>query len=263
MSDSSDDDYIQDMIESKIYPTHSLLSSYMDDYIEFEEGSNFLPHHNRGVKMLEEIFRYEKFKNDDYNDSSTFNDSSINNIALFLPSKKNNENNLTPNKKIYFKCEKRIRTRERNINNRYDNMKKKITRHFFNTFLVGEINRIIKESGSHLKFRKFPRNFFNNLNDKTINTIWNLTLENIMTKDLYLSKNSDSNNLHNSDVINKLKSEENKDIIEKMGIKKEIKNLFEEYLESKYYRKKIESVGEKFEEKYVEKYDYYSKHFVK
>ena len=214
----------------------------MDDNSENEEKSNFL---------FAQYFKDEgeKYYNYDHINSSTVIDSSNKNIDLLLSSEKNNKKNLTPNNKKLFATHKEEKKISRDINNRYDNMKKKIARHFFNTYLV-------KKRGGYLKLKKFPRNFFGKLNEKAIKSIWNSTLEDILKdNELYLP---------NSDVIDELKLEEDKNIMDKSGIlNMEVKNLFEEYLESKCYDKKTKSIKEQFGEDYGKKYDYCSKNFVK
>ena len=214
----------------------------MDDNSENEEKSNF---------SFPQYFKYEggQYKNDDHINSSTVIDSSNKIGELLLSSEKNNKKNITPNYKkpfVIYKEEKKI---PRDINNRYDNMKKKIARHFFNTYLV-------KERGGHLKLKKFPRIFFNNLNEKTIKEIWNLTLEDILKdNELYLP---------NSDAIDELKLEEDTNIMDKSGIlNMEVKNLFKDYLKSDCYNVKTKSIKQQFGDKYAENYEYCSKNFLK
>ena len=253
MRDSFDLDFDHLNIANKEQHPLTLMnnsSKSMDDNSENEDELNYL---------YPQYFKCEgeKCKNDDYINYSTVNDSSNKNIELLLSSEKNNGKNQTPNNKKPFIIYKE---RIRNINNRYDNMKKKIARHFFNTYLI-------KERGGHLKFKKFPRTFFNNLNEKAINDIWNSTLENILNKkELYLSNKSNSINdyLPNSDIIDELELEEDNNIMNKSEVlKKEIKDLFKEYLVSDCYNEKIISIEKKYEKNYVDNYKYYSTHFVK
>ena len=226
---------------------------------------------NLQYRIVEEgISEPEESKNDDKIYFNPENHNSYENLVSPSSVEKNNEKN----RPKIFKINKCIKTnsflskkREKKKRIRYkdkDNIKNKIARDFFNTYLIEQINHIIKKEGSYLKLRKFPRNFFINVIEKKNEEIWNLNLENIIEKrDLYRRKNKDSNN-PNLDMINKLKSEESKNIMKKLGIlKNEIKNLYKEYLESEHYNMtKLPSIKKQFDIDYFEKYKNCSGNFI-
>ena len=56
-----------------------------------------------------------------------------------------------------------------------DNILNKISRGFFNKYLIGKLNEILKLSGSILYFQKFPQIFVMNVIKKKNQGIWNMT----------------------------------------------------------------------------------------
>ena len=184
-----------------------------------------------------------------------------------LSSEKSTKDKTKKNKIQIFKIIKL----KKSLGERYikkDNIVIKIVRHFFNNYLVNEITKIIKDLGSKLYFDKFPQNFILNTvkkNDK--DNIWRMKLiEIFLDKELY-TKEDKIHFARNKDVLEHLKSENNKNILEdskfNIILNKTISDIFNEYLISNEYEQKIRSIKRKYEKEYVDKFQEYSKNIIR
>jgi len=138
---------------------------------------------------------------------------------------------------------------------REDNCRCKIGRNFFNAFLIFEIiNPLIKQNGSNLYFEKFPQKFVRKASNKKNNRYLGKNLEDLLTKEeLYEEeeKKKGGNFMHNCNALAQLKNNDDNNNIfglnEYLG--KNYRELYEEYLKSETYEKKItDEKGQKLEE---------------
>jgi hypothetical protein len=146
-----------------------------------------------------------------------------------------------------------------------DNMRKKIKRGFFNTFLIKFLNKVLKSIGSHKYFEKFPHNFINDVHQKRNKEIFEMTLEGIFMKEaLYLheKKNGFNNYLRNLDVLKSEEVKENEEI--KKTLNKSIRKFYEEYINSVEF--KIDEINrlrkKEMNDDYIKRYIYLANHFI-
>ena len=120
-----------------------------------------------------------------------------------------------------------------------DNILAKIIRHFFNNYLVNEITNIIKDLGSKLYFDKFPQNFI-------LKAVKMKLIEIFLDEELY-TKEDKINYARNKDVIEHLKSEKYKNILEdskfNIILNETISDIYNEYLVSNEYELFYEVYG--------------------
>ena len=146
-----------------------------------------------------------------------------------------------------------------------DNMRKKIKRGFFNTFLIKFLNEVLKSIGSHKYFEKFPHNFINDVHQKRNKKIFAMTLEGVFMKEaLYLheKKNGFNNYLRNLDVLKSEEVKENEEI--KKTLNKSIRKFYEEYINSVEF--KIDEINrlrkKEMNDDYIKRYIYLANHFI-
>ena len=147
-----------------------------------------------------------------------------------------------------------------------DNMRKKIKRGFFNTFLIKFLNKVLKSIGSHKYFEKFPHNFINDVHQKRNKEIFAMTLEGVFMKEaLYLhpkKKNGFNNYSHNLDVLKSEEVKENEEI--KKTLNKSIRKFYEEYINSVEF--KIDEINrlrkKEMNDDYIKRYIYLANHFI-
>ena len=146
-----------------------------------------------------------------------------------------------------------------------DNMRKKIKRGFFNTFLIKFLNEVLKSIGSHKYFEKFPHNFINDVHQKRNKKIFAMTLEEIFMKEALYSHektNGFNNYLRNLDVLKSEEVKENEEI--KKTLNKSIRKLYEEYINSVEF--KIDEINrlrkKKMNDDYIKRYIYLANHFI-
>ena len=137
-----------------------------------------------------------------------------------------------------------------------DNIRRKIKRGFFNLALIKKLNEKLKRIGSNIYLKKFPQNFVSDVNQKRNKEIFGMTLGEIFCKkELYLRENKEglNNYINNLKVIEK---EEVKNKEFKKILKKPIRELYEEYINSNEFNViEINRLKEKkIEDKYIEKY---------
>ena len=146
-----------------------------------------------------------------------------------------------------------------------DNMRKKIKRGFFNTFLIKFLNEVLKSIGTHKYFEKFPHNFINDVHQKRNKKIFAMTLEGVfMEEALYLHEktNGFNNYLHNLDVLKSEEVKENEEI--KKTLNKSIRKFYEEYINSVEF--KIDEINrlrkKEMNDDYIKRYIYLANHFI-
>ena len=206
------------------------------------------------------ILNIKDSKKSDVNDSNVI-------CYIDLSSEKSTKDKTKKNKIQIFKIIKL----KKSLGERYikkDNIVIKIVRHFFNNYLVNEITKIIKDLGSRLYFDKFPQNFIlNTVKKNNKDNIWRMKLIEIFSdKELY-TKEDKIHFARNKDVIEYLKSENNKNILEdskfNIILNNTISDIFNEYLVSNEYEQKIRSIKRKYEKEYVDKFQEYSKNIIR
>ena len=146
-----------------------------------------------------------------------------------------------------------------------DNMRKKIKRGFFNTFLIKFLNEVLKSIGSHKYFEKFPHNFINDVHQKRNKKIFAMTLEEIFMKEALYSHektNGFNNYLRNLDVLKSEEVKENEEI--KKTLNKSIRKFYEEYINSVEF--KIDEINrlrkKEMNDDYIKRYIYLANHFI-
>ena len=206
------------------------------------------------------ILNIKDSKKSDVNDSNVM-------CYIDLSSEKSTKDKTKKNKIQIFKIIKL----KKSLGERYikkDNIVIKIVRHFFNNYLVNEITKIIKDLGSKLYFDKFPQNFIlNTVKKNNKDNIWRMNLiEIFLDKELY-TKEDKIHFARNKDVIEYLKSENNKNILEdskfNIILNNTISDIFNEYLVSNEYEQKIRAIKRKYEKEYVDKFEEYSKNIIR
>ena len=153
--------------------------------------------------------------------------------------------------------------------NKEDDIRRMIGRRFFNDVLLKLINAILKKVGSINIFEKLQQDVIYYLVKKYNKKVLDMTLEDIfVTKELYNKNNLEKYN-HNLKLINQIKSDDFIDIRESTQIDRILKmryyDLFNEYLTSNEFIEEINRLknnNKKFDNFYIEKYIYYSYHFI-
>ena len=186
---------------------------------------------------------------------SSNNDSSIEIFNIFR-----NESLLTnqiPNdisKDIYFLNNKiqRIESEsKKNIKTKTNNIKGIIGTNFFNGFLTNKIKEMKDDCVCILDFKKFPKKFIRNAVNHKNKEILDFTFEELikLAKSCNDNQLNDKDYLRNLEVLEELQSDENREIMEKLGhdkiLKMKYRDLFEDYLNSKEYNEKIKSLESK------------------
>ena len=151
---------------------------------------------------------------------------------------------------------------------RTDNCRLKIARNFFNNFVLKlNMNQLIKKNGSNLYFEKFPQKLILKATYKKNKSYLNETLEDFLTKkELSEVDDTDEHFAHNLDMLKKLKdNDDNKNVLEKSGfddiLGKSYRDLYQEYLNSDIYNKKIEEI-EKLDESNAKQFKRVSKNLI-
>ena len=218
------------------------------------------------ITSSEENIRRNNILNIKDSKKSDVNDSNVM-CYIDLSSEKSTKDKTKKNQIQIFKIIKL----KKSLGERYikkDNIVIKIVRHFFNNYLVNEITKIIKDLGSKLYFDKFPQNFIlNTVKKNNKDNIWRMKLIEIFSdKELY-TKEDKIHFARNKDVLEHLKSENNKNILEdskfNIILNKTISDIFNEYLISNEYEQKIRSIKRKYEKEYVDKFQEYSKNIIR
>jgi hypothetical protein len=127
--------------------------------------------------------------------------------------------------------------------------------------VLNDNNDIIQQAGYGLYLERFPRKLILHFIAKErTKELFKMTLGEIYTNEkLYDEKNIKSHFVHNSNVLEKLLSEDKyKYVMEKSGIKEklemEISDLFQKYLNSDEFKNDIDGLKVESGEDYIEKY---------
>ena len=147
-----------------------------------------------------------------------------------------------------------------------DNILNKISRGFFNKYLIGKLNEILKLSGSKLYFEKFPQIFVMNVIKKKNQGIWNMTLTQIFkNKGFYgtnTKKNYELNYEINLKVIANEKIQNNEKIKSVLNLK--FCDLYDKYLASSEYEGEIQRLKNKnYDNNYISKFMHFAYSFIK
>lgn len=174
------------------------------------------------------------------------------------------ENDYPLIEKEIFKKRKRnpenSKTKTRRRDNR-DNIRKKIKRAFFNSFLIPKINTLLRNKDIDSSFANFQNAFVINVNKKTNKELKDMTIKEIFEKkELY----QESELKYYNNNLELVKTEEILEIKELKNIlNKTYQEIFEEYLNSKEFKiNEINRLKKKFEDDYIKKYIYLAKHFI-
>ena len=185
-----------------------------------------------------------------------------------------NENNKQPDnifsiKKFKYSkiTKKRLKTIGKRKNNS-DLIRKKIKTRFYK-YLKDTINEKLKLAGSKQFFDFLPQTFISNISKKYNIIFLNLTLEEILKRNLCLGKDNKKSTLkkylHNLSVLEYL--EKNKEISRKSNFNNikimKLYEIYDEYLDSKEFKMEISKLKEQKEtDKYIKKYIILAKNLI-
>ena len=186
---------------------------------------------------------------------SSNNDSSIEIFNIFRnDSLLTNQKLSDISKDIYFlnnKIQWIESESKKNIKTKTNNIKGIIGTNFFNGFLTNKIKEMKDDCGCILDFKKFPKKFIRNAVNHKNKEILDFTFEELikLAKSCNDNQLNDKDYLRNLEVLEELQSDENREIMEKLGhdkiLKMKYRDLFEDYLNSKEYNEKIKSLESK------------------
>ena len=147
-----------------------------------------------------------------------------------------------------------------------DNILNKISRGFFNKYLIGKLNEILKLSGSILYFQKFRQIFVMNVIKKKNQGIWNMTLTQIFKNKGFYGANTKKNYEHNYEpnlkVIENEKIQNNEKIKSVLNLK--LCDLYDKYLASSEYEGEIQRLKNKnYDNNYISKFMHLANSFNK
>ena len=212
------------------------------------------------------------------NDAKIYNNlpGTTNNINIFEEKQAEHDEDSSSKKGKIFFLQKKIKRNEPNIIEneipkkiREDNFRTGIGRNFMN-YLKNLIEEMKKECKCILYLEKFPKGFILQAVKKSNKHYLEYTLEELFeNKKLYEKKDPHDIYSINLKVINELKLEKNKEIMEKFGydkiLKMKYRELYEKYLQSneyKQYRQKINNLFEKKGKTEAEKIEIWFKTFL-
>ena len=156
--------------------------------------------------------------------------------------------------KINSAKKKQLLNKKKNRKVNSDNIRKIISRAFFNRYLIARMNKALRDNGSFLYFfEKFPQKTILEACKKKNNVIAYMTL-----KDIIINKELGSENNNNYSVIYKCKENE------KLGkmLHTTISELFREYLCSDEFMEEINRLKIiKYKKSYINNYIKIAKNF--
>ena len=150
---------------------------------------------------------------------------------------------------------------------RLDNIRVRIKRQFLNTALINKLNETLLNIGINIKLNIFPDNLVKDINKKRNKIIFNMTLEEFMTKKILYIYNNDKNSLQKYEY--NLKILENEDVKNNEKFKKildkKISELYEEYMNSDKFKKEINRLknAKKENDEYINTYIYLARNLLK
>ena len=239
--------------EKDSYEDDNIFSNPSSDYIgRFDYSLNYFEYNKKPfdlnfepvLSFNESLFK-QKIFNVVYREREEENDYPLIEKEIFKKRKRNPENS---------------KTKTRRRENR-DNIRKKIKRAFFNSFLIPKINTLLRNKDIDSSFANFQNSFVINVNQKTNKELKDMTIKEIFEKkELYQESELKYYN-HNLKLV---KTEEILEIKELKNIlNKTYQEIFEEYLNSKEFKiNEINRLKKKFEDDYIKKYIYLAKHFI-
>ena len=239
--------------EKDSYEDDNIFSNPSSDYIGgfdcsldcFGCGEKpFDPNSEPDLSFYESLFK-QKIFNVVYREREEENDYPLIEKEIFKKRKRNQENS---------------KTKTRRRDNR-DNIRKKIKRAFFNSFLIPKINTLLRNKDIDSSFANFQNAFVINVNKKTNKELINMTIKEIFEKKELYQESELKYYYHNLKLV---KTEEILEIKELKNIlNKTYQEIFEEYLNSKEFKiDEINRLKKKFEDDYIKKYIYLAKHFI-
>ena len=260
-------------------------SSYMENVFQinplFDSNNAFSPENY--LKKAGNNFYSSNFENSEKESKEEINKSialeEFNDIEKIMENDKRNIffvekiiSSINKIKRDRHNGEKQVKEKKR-LYQEY-NIRNKISRNFWNKYLIKKINKIIKKIKCPLSFDLFQKNFVLNVATKNYKKHLYLSLEEIISdKELYKVKNKNNNfrkYYHNLLVLEKLKLDEFKYVREQTEInnilKKTFCDLFQDYLNSDEFHEEIERMknsAKNYDNEYIERYIEYSKDFVK
>jgi hypothetical protein len=195
-----------------------------------------------------------------------------NNIEIPLKDKNQKKNSKlseipTPEKKKSLLNKKKRRDGAENKFSREDNGRRGIARFFFNRYLKNIIEKMEKECECILYFNFFPEKFIFEVVKKSNKHFLDYTIEQLLeNRELYQNKDPFNYYSENLKVVEELKSEKNKDILEQLGYNKiwktTYRDLFKEFLKSDEYKSHIDYLISNKGETNAEKFKYFSEIFL-
>ena len=219
--------------------------SYLEEVSSFDNFSNSLCQTlNKDINMIIPL------------DVQKQKETAISSVGLALEEKNNSFLN---------------RKKERNENKyrfiRRDNARRAVARFFFNHFLKNLIEKMKKECNCILYLNYFPKKFIFEAEKKRNKHYLDYTFEQLLeNKDLYQNRDQKDYYFNNIKVVETLKSEKNKDIMEKSGYNKILKmtyrNLFKEFLKSDEYKNHYDNLIKIKGEREAKKFKYFSEIFI-
>jgi len=150
---------------------------------------------------------------------------------------------------------------------RLDNIRVRIKRQFLNTALINKLNETLLNIGINIKLNIFPDNLVKDINKKRNKIIFNMTLEEFMTKKILYIYNNDKSSLQKYEY--NLKILENEDVKNNEEFKKildkKISELYEEYMNSDKFKKEINRLknAKKENDEYINTYIYLAGNLLK
>ena len=236
--DSNEDDNIS------INPSSDYIGYSLNYFEYFEYIKPFDFNFEPDLSFNESLFK-QKIFNVVYREREEENDYPLIEKEIFKKRKRNPENSKT-----------KTRRRENS-----DNIRKKIKRAFFNSFLIPKINTLLRNKDIDSSFANFQNAFVINVNKKTNKELKDMTIKEIFEKkELY----QESELKYYNNNLELVKTEEILEIKELKNIlNKTYQEIFEEYLNSKEFKiNEINRLKKKFEDDYIKKYIYLAKHFI-
>ena len=156
-------------------------------------------------------------------------------------------------KKIFSSLYKRKLTKKIILKNiKLDNIRLRIIRGFFNKYLITLFHKILLKNKSHLFFEKFPQKFLMKVIKRSNKEIVNMTLEEIIVKEMGLI------NMHYNYIL--MKNSYIKELKEVLN--KKISDLFQEYLDSNEFNAEINRLKNSVDNKYIKQYKYLAEKFI-
>ena len=242
--------------EKDSYEDDNIFSNPSSDYIgRFDYSLNYFEYNKKpfdlnfepDLSFNESLFK-QKIFNVVYREREEENDYPLIEKEIFKKRKRNPENS---------------KTKTRRRDNR-DNIRKKIKRAFFNSFLIPKINTLLRNKDIDSSFANFQNAFVINVNKKTNKELKDMTIKKIFEKKELYQEYKESELKYYNNNLELVKTEEILEIKELKNIlNKTYQEIFEEYLNSKEFKiNEINRLKKKFEDDYIKKYIYLAKHFI-